>query len=225
MSEKDKRSPWLENYAAKMPDQLRAYFLDFVPRWLETHLDGLQQAEREEFLRKYEEAFLETLQSLEKLPLNAVRDGSEPGHYSFRIGKSDVFVNLRSALWTATKYAGPVAIVAIVSPAVLAALGIAVPHMTAGATASSAALLYQAFAKLQPMELDTYEAVAAAIERNRKRVLANSGASIEDVRKSFDLDGDLFPPKDLAPMLDQLVKKKVLERKVLGGVEQYFLAF
>jgi hypothetical protein len=56
MNEKDKRSPWLENYAAKMPDELRAYFLEFVPRWLETHLDGLQQAEREEFLRKYEEA-------------------------------------------------------------------------------------------------------------------------------------------------------------------------
>jgi len=78
---------------------------------------------------------------------------------------------------------------------------------------------------LEPMELDTYEAVAAGIERNRKRVLANSGASIEDVRKSFDLNGDLFPPKDLAAMLNQLVEKKVLERKVEGGVEQFFLAF
>jgi hypothetical protein len=225
MSEKDKRSPWLENYAAKLPDELRVYFIEFVPPWLESYLCGLQEAERDEFLLKYEEAFLETLQSLEELPLNAFRDGSEAGHYSIRIGKSGVFVNLRSALWTATKYAGPVAVAAIVSPALLAALGIAIPHLTAAATASSAALLYQAFAKLQPMELDTYEAVAAAIERNRNRMLGNSGASIDEVRRSFDLNGDLFPPKDLAAMLNQLVEKKVLDRKVLGGVEQFFLAF
>jgi hypothetical protein len=225
MSEKDKRSSWLEAYAAKMPEGLRAYFIEFIPPWLETHLGTIPEAEREKFLHDYETALVETLQLLEKLPLNQFKDGSEEGHYSIRIGKSDVFVNLKSALWTATKYAGPVAVVAIVSPALLAALGIAVPHLTAGATASSAALLYKAFAKLQPMELDTYEAVAAAIERNRKRVLANSGAAIEDVRKSFDLNGDLLPPKDLPAMLNQLVDKKVLDRNVEGGVEQFFLAF
>jgi hypothetical protein len=95
-------------------------------------------------------------------------------------------------------------------------------HLTAAGGASAAALLYKTFAKLQPMELDSYQAVAAAIERNKNRVLANSGASLEEVRESFRLNGDLLPPKSLGAMLDQLVNKGVLEKRCSEALNSSF---
>ena len=225
MSDQEPEYPWLDSYAAKLPEDQRDHFLQFFPPWLKSYLGGLGEAERNEFLVRYDDSFHESVEILTPLPLNSFRDGSESGSYSVRIGNSDLFVNLNTAFWTTAKYVGPVILAAAVSPLLLIHLGITAPHLTAVGGASAAALLYKAFAKLQPMELDSYQAVAAAIERNKNRVLANSGASLDEVRESFRLNGDLLPPKSLEAMLDQLVDKKVLERKVLGGVEQFFLAF
>ena len=225
MSDQEPAYPWLDSYAAKLPEDQREHFLQFFPPWLKSYLGELGEAERNDFLVKYEDAFHQSVQTLTPHPLNSFKDGTGPGHYSFRIGNSDLFVNVTSAFWVTVKYVGPVILAATVAPALLVHLGIAAPHLTAAGGASAAALLYKAFAKLQPMELDTYQALAAAFERNQNRVLGNSGASVDEVRESFRLDGNLLPPKDLKAMLDQLEKKGVLEKKVLGGVEQFFPAF
>jgi hypothetical protein len=201
---------------------------EFIPGWLEGPLKKLDPADRQQFLAEYEAAVRDGLQRLEKVPVNLHRDGTEEGHFSLRLGSSDYFLNVKKAVWTAAKYAGPLIFVAAVSPALLAYLGITaatMPHVTAGATGSAGLALYGAFSKLDPAELDTYTAVAAAIERNKNRVLANSGASVGDVKESFQKDSSLFPVTDPHPVLEQLVSKLVLEKKVLGGVEQYFLAF
>jgi hypothetical protein len=200
---------------------------DFIPTWLQVYLNTLGDSKRKDFLSKYEQAIHQTLDQLQNVPVNSVNDGAESGHLSVRLGKSNVFVNVKKSVWTALKYAGPLTLAAAVSPAVLAYLGITaamVPHVTVGATASTIAALCGAFKKLSPSELDTYQAVAEAIERNRMRMLGNLGADFEDVKKSFALDRDLFPPKDLKAMLDQLVTKEVLKKEVLN-VEQYFLVF
>jgi hypothetical protein len=225
MSDQETECPWLDSYAAKLPEDQRDHFLQFFPPWLKSYLGEMGEAERNDFLVKYEAAFHESVDTLTPLPLNSFRDGSEAGHYSIRIGDSDLFVNLNSAFWVTAKYVGPVILAAAVAPALLVHLGITAPHLTAAGGASAAALLYKTFAKLQPMELDSYQAVAAAFERNKNRVLGNSGASVEEVRESFRRNGDLLPPKNLEAMLDQLVNKGILEKKVLGGVEQFFPAF
>ncbi len=201
---------------------------EFIPSWLEGELKKLDPADRKQFLTEYEEAVRDGLQRLENAPVNRYRDGTEEGHFSLRLGSTDYFLNVKKAVWTAAKYAGPVILVASLSPALLAHLGLtaaSMPHVTAGTTGSAAAALYGAFSKLDPAELDTYAAVAAAIQRNKNRVLANSGASLEDVKESFKKDSSLFPVADPHAILEQLVSKLVLEKKALGGVEQYFLAF
>jgi hypothetical protein len=225
MSDQTAEPPWLKSFAARLPTSQQDHFLQFFPPWLKKYLGELGEAERNEFLVKYEDAFHQSVQSLTPLLLNSFEDGTGPGHYTIRIGDSDLFVNLNSAFWVTVKYVGPVILAAAVAPALLIHLGITAPHLTAAGGASAAALLYKAFAKLQPMELDSYQAVAAAFERNKNRVLGNSGASVDEVRESFRLDGNLFPPQNLEAMLDQLVNKGVLEKKVLGGVEQFFPAF
>lgn len=201
---------------------------DFIPAWLNDYLKTLKEDERKDFLRRYEEVVGQTLDQLQNVPVNTVTDSTEPGHFSVRLGKSSVFVNVKKSVWTALKYAGPLTLAAAVSPAVLAYLGITaamMPHVTVGATASTIAALCGAFKKLSPEELDTYQAVAEAIERNRARILANLGADLSEVQKSFQLNRDLYPPNDPKAMLEQLVAKEVLKKEVLGGVEQYFLVF
>lgn len=227
-SSNDISAPWLAGYLESLPQAERPYFLDFFPEWLQLYLGSLDENERKDFLAQYEEAFRESMAKLESVPVNLHRDGTEEGEFSVRVGDSDVFVNVKKAVWTTAKYAGPLILAAAISPALLVHLGItaaALPHLSVGTTASASIALYQSFAKLSPSELDTYQAVAVAIQRNKNRILANSGASIEDVRESFRRDAELFPPQDLRPTLDQLVAKFVLEKKVIGGVEQYFIAF
>jgi hypothetical protein len=201
---------------------------DFIPDWLQGYLNTLADDERKDFLSKYEDVVHQTLGQLQSVPLNKYSDGTEEGHLLVRLGKSNVFVNVKKSVWTTAKYAGPLILAVAVSPALLAYLGITaamMPHLTVGATASAIAALCGAFEKLSPSELDTYQAVAAAIQRNRNRVLGNAGADIREIRESFKLDRDLFPPNDLESMLNQLVTKQVLKKDVATGVEQIFLAF
>jgi hypothetical protein len=201
---------------------------EFIPDWLQTYLDNLPENERKNFLLKYEHAVHQALKQLEDIPLNIQTDGTEMGRLNVRFGHSDVFFNVKNSLWTAVKYVGPVMLAVAVSPALLAHLGITaamMPHATVASTASAVAALRGAFQKLDPAELDTYQATAAAIERNRNRVLANSGADLREVEATFNLDRDLVPPTDLKATLDQLVAKQVLKFAVIGGVGQYFLTF
>ena len=201
---------------------------DFIPDWLQTYLDSLPENERKDFLPKYEHAIHQALKQLETLPLNIQSDGTEMGNLNLRIGHSDVFFNVKNSLWTALKYSGPVMLAVVVYPPLLAHLGITasmMPHATVASTVSAVAALRGTFQKLDPAELDTYQAAAAAIDRNRNRVLANSGADLRDVEASFNLDRALFHPADLKATLDQLVAKQVLKFAVIGGVGQYFLTF
>ncbi len=201
---------------------------DFIPLWLQHHLDSLGAEERKQFLSIYEEAVQQALVRLQDVSVNKHSDGTEEGHFSLRLGSKEYFVNVKKAVWTAAKYAGPLIMAAAISPALLAHFGLTaamMPHISLGTAGSAVTALYGAFSKLSPSELDTYEAVAAAIERNKNQVLANSGADFRDVQESFRRHRNLFPPTDLHPMLEQLVSKLVLEKKVVGGIEQYFLAF
>jgi len=201
---------------------------EFVPPWLDAYLDTLEESESKDFLSKYEGAVHEALEQLQSLPVNAHSDGTEEGHYSVRLGNTNKFLNLNKAVWTTAKYAGPLIMAAAISPALLAHLGLTaamMPHITLGTSGSAVAAICGAFSRLDSAELDTYQAVVAAIERNKNRVLGNSGADIREIRESFKRDRDLFPPKDLEPMLEQLEKKLVLKKEVIGGVQQYFVAF
>jgi hypothetical protein len=136
-------------------------------------------------------------------------------------------VNLKEAVWTTAKYGGPLLLASAFAAPLLAVAGITVAaaHITLGTGASAGFALYEAFSRLNEDELDVYKAVAAAIERNKNRVLENEGADFKQVEHSYTLDKDLVPPLDLPAMLEQLEKKKVIESKVIGTVKQYFLSF
>jgi hypothetical protein len=199
----------------------------FIPPWLKSYLDRLGEADRKKFLQDYEAALEGTLHKLSELPANQFDDGTERGKFSVRIAGTKTFVNLKSAIWTSAKYAGPLVLASVFAPPLLGVLGISVAsaHVTVGGGASAGYALYQAFSRLDDFEMDTYKAVAAAIERNKNRVLENEGATEAQIMKSFGNDPDLMPPSNPRATLDQLEKKKVIEKKVIGGVEQYFLAF
>ena len=199
----------------------------FIPSWLQSYLAGLSEADRKKFIQNYESALEEMLLKLSELPANRFADGTEQGKFSVHIPGTNKFVNLKSAIWTSAKYAGPLVLAGVLAPPLLGVLGIsaASAHLTVGGGASAGYALYQAFSQVDDFEMDTYRAVAAAIERNKNRILENEGASEAQVRESFGLDRDLMPPSNLPATLEQLEKKKVIEKKVVGGVEQYFLAF
>ena len=108
----------------------------------------------------------------------------------------------------------------------LAAVGVTLAGTVSLGTAGSAvAALYGTFARLNSVEMDTYLAVAAAIERNKMRILGNSGASVAQVMQSFERDKELMRPDDPAAVLKDLVDKKVLTQDASTGLSQYFLAF
>ena len=224
MSENPSTPDWLQNFASKFTGDERLYFLDFFPGWLRTEVGKMEEPDCSVFLAKYEEAFRETLDKIQALPLNKVGDEDEPGRSSTRIGKTH-FINIKSAVWTTTKYAGPVALAVLFSPALLLHIGVTIPPATIATGASAGTLLFNAFAHLQASELDTYQAVAAAIDKNACRVLGNRGASQQDIEDAFKNNSSFMRPTNLGALLDQLVAKKVLEKKVEGGVEQFFLAF
>ncbi len=200
----------------------------FIPPWLQSYLAGLTEADRKKFLQDYEAAIEEILQKLSELPANQFADGTERGNFSVHIPGTNKFVNLKSAIWTSAKYAGPLVLAGVLAPPLLGVLGISVAsaHLTVGGGASAGYALYQAFSQLDDFEMDTYKAVAAAIERNKNRVLENEGASEDQIKASFGLDRDLMMPfSGLPTTLAQLEKKKVIESKVIAGVNQYFLSF
>jgi hypothetical protein len=199
----------------------------FIPLWLRNYLSTLGKAERDRFLSQYREAVLQMLEQLEKLPMNQLHDGTERGKFSTRIPGTNSFVNLKEAVWTTAKYGGPLLLASAFAAPLLAVAGITVAaaHITLGTGASAGFALYEAFSRLNEDELDVYKAVAAAIERNKNRVLENEGADFKQVEHSYTLDKDLVPPLDLPAMLEQLEKKKVIESKVIGTVKQYFLSF
>jgi hypothetical protein len=198
---------------------------EFIPLWLREYLDKLPEADRAEFLAKYRAGVEELLKRLEDLPANEF--GAKQGKFSARIPGTKSFVNLTDLVWTTAKLGGPVALATVFAPALLVHLGIVVTHpATMSTVGSSVAALYKAFASLNADEFDTYKAVAAAIERNANKQLANKGADVSEIQTSFELDEELMPPpQDLEPMLAQLEGKKVIKSKVLGGVNQYFLCF
>jgi hypothetical protein len=203
-------------------------FQRFIPPWLHRYLAGFSEADRGKFLIDYESALEAMLQKLSELPSNQFADGTERGKFSVHIPGTNKFVNLKSAIWTSAKYAAPLVLAGILAPPLLGVLGIsaASAHLTVGGGASAGYALYQAFSSLDDFEMDTYDALAAAIERNKNRVLENEGASEDQIKASFGLDHDLMmPASGLPAILAQLEKKKVIERKVIGGVEQYFLSF
>ena len=199
---------------------------EFIPPWLQKYLQGLSNDEREHFLVEYRAGLRELLRRLEDSPMNRWTDATERGKFSARIPGTNKFVNLNSALWTAAKYGGPLLLATAFFAPLVGVLGITVgAKMTLTTVGSAGAALYQAFASLNPIEMDTYVAVAAAIERNKNKVLENTGASLEQILRSFKLDKHLSKPHDPEAMLKNLVDKKVLAHDATSGVEQYFLAF
>lgn len=199
---------------------------DFFPSWLDEHLRKLTPEERDRFEGEYQSGVIEMLKELEKLPLNQFSDGADHGTFNVRVGKKNIFINLKDVSWTAAKYGGPLVLACIFAPALLAQIGIVVTHPTIMAgIGSSVAAVYKSFAALNASEMDTYSAVAAAVSRNAFRALGNQGASLDEVEESFRRDKSLMKPHSLLPMLNQLKSKRVIESKVFGGIDQYFLSF
>jgi hypothetical protein len=198
----------------------------FIPPWLRAYLDKLSEEQRQKFLTEYAGAIRSLIQRLAASPVNEGPDDLQRGKFSARIPGTNKFLNLKSSLWTALKYGAPLALAASLAPPLLAVLGIAVgSHVTLATVAGAGKALYDAFASLNPMEMDTYSAVAAAIERNKNKTLENSGASLPQIMESFQLDKQLLRPQDPEAMLKNLVDKKVLTQDASSGVSQYFLAF
>jgi hypothetical protein len=210
-----------------MPDTLKDDELtEFIPPWLQKYLQELGGDERDRFLVAYRAGIRELLQRLEASPMNQVADGTERGKYSARIPGTNKFVNLRSSLWTAVKYGGPLLLASAIAAPLVGLLGITVgAKVTLTTVGSAGAALYDAFASLNPIEMDTYLAVGAAIERNKNKILENSGADLAQILQSFKLDKQLSKPHDTEAMLKNLVDKKVLSLDATTGVPQYFLAF
>jgi hypothetical protein len=201
-------------------------FADFFPPWLDKYLHDLPPEERDQFEKDYQSGVIEMLKELEKLPLNQFSDGADHGTFNARLGNTKFFINLKEVSWTAAKYGGPLVLACIFAPALLAQIGIVVTHPTIMAgLGSSVAAVYESFAALNASEMDTYSAVAAAVSRNAFKILGNQGASLEEVEESFRRDKSLMKPHSLLPMLNQLKDKRVIESKVLGGIDQYFLSF
>jgi hypothetical protein len=208
--------------ADKLDDELAVPF----PRWLQTYLQGLGSDDRDQFLVAYRTGIREILERLEASPLNQVRDGTERGHFSVRIPGTNKFINLKSSLWTFVKYGGPLLLTTALAAPLVGLLGITVgAPVTISTIGSAVAALYNAFASLNLIEMDTYLAVAAAIERNKNQTLTNTGVSLPQILKSFKLDKQLSKPHDPEAMLKNLVDKKVLTYDAATGVAQYFLAF
>jgi hypothetical protein len=199
---------------------------EFMPLWFEEDLKHLDETARKQFLSEYESAIQELAEKLESSRLNQGADGTERGTLSVRIPGTTKFVNLKSTLWTLVKYGGPVVLASTVAAPLLAAVGVTVAGTISLSTAGSAvAALFGTFANLNSVEMDTYLAVAAAIERNKMRILGNSGASVAQVMESFQLDKNLMRPDDPQAVLKDLVEKKVLTQDASTGLSQYFLAF
>jgi hypothetical protein len=199
---------------------------EFIPPWLQKYLEGLSSDERDRFLLAYHSGMRELLELLAASPMNQGADGTERGKSSARIPGTNKFVNLKSSLWTAAKYGGPLLLASTIAAPLFGLLGITVAaQVTLTTIGSASAALYDAFASLNPIEMDTYLAVAAAIERNKNKVLENTGASLPQILQSFKLDKQLSKPHDPEAMLKNLVDKKVLAHDASTGVSQYFLAF
>jgi hypothetical protein len=199
---------------------------EFMPPWFQEDLKHLDENSRKRFLAEYEAAIEQLAAKLESLPINKVSDGTERGKSSVRIPGSNKFINLKSTLWTLVKYGGPLVLASTIAAPLLAAVGITLAGTVSLGTAGSAvAALYGTFASLNSVEMDTYLAVAAAIERNKMRILGNSGASLAQVMQSFERDKELMRPDDPEAVLKDLVDKKVLTQDASTGLSQYFLAF
>ncbi len=210
-----------------MTDAPRIAKLDeFIPPWFEKDLAHLHDAARKQFLTEYESAIEQLAAKLEALPMNQVSDGTERGKSSVRIAGTNKFINLKSTLWTVVKYGGPVVLASTIAAPLLAAVGITVAGTVSLGTAGSAvAALFGTVANLNSVEMDTYLAVAAAIERNKMRILSNSGASVAQVMESFGREKELLRPDDPQAVLKDLVEKKVLTQDASTGLSEYFLAF
>lgn len=210
-----------------MPEDQEHELNDFLPDWLQKHLETLPSTEREQFLAEYRTGIQDLLNKLESLPLNQVPDGTERGQFSARIPGTNIFIHLKSSLWTAAKYGGPLLLASSLAAPLVGALGITVAAPKIISTVGSAvAALYQAFAKLKAIEMDTYLAVAATIERNENQRFKPHGASLPQILATFKREKkNLEKPNDLEAMLNSLVEKKVLTRKVDTGTERYYLAF
>jgi hypothetical protein len=199
---------------------------DFVPPWLEKDLEKLDDGARKQFLARYESTIQELVEKLESSPLNHGDDGTERGKLSARIPGTTKFFNLKSGLWTLVKCGGPLLLAGTIAAPLLAAVGVTLGGTVTLLTAGSAvAALYDAFASLNPVEMDIYLAVVAAIERNKTTILVNRGASVEQVVESFRRDKQLMRPDDPGAVLKQLVEKKVLTYDASTGLPEYFLAF
>ena len=200
---------------------------DFLPNWLKDDPDlaKLDANQRKQFLAQYESAIRELLEKFDSSRLNQTAGGTR-GRLSVRIPGTNSFFNLTSGLWTLAKYGGPVVLAATVAAPLLAAIGISVAGTVTLSTAGSAvAALYNAFANLNSLEMDTYLAVVAAIDRHKMKILTNRGATLDQVMESFDREEDLMRPQDVNAVLKGLVDKKVLKHDPSTGVSEYFLAF
>jgi len=201
---------------------------DFLPPWLEQYLGKMDAQQRAQFLLQYGDAVQQMLSKLEDLPFNQVQDGSERGTFNVRIpGSDNKFVNLKELIMATAKYGGPLLLASAFAAPLLALVGIkvAAAHLTLSTGSSAGFALFEAFSRLNEDEMEVYQAVAAAIERNKNKVLGNQGASIKDVEESYRLDPKLLPQGDLPGMLKQLEKKKVIKGEMVGGILQYFLSF
>ncbi len=210
-----------------MPEYQEYKLDDFLPTWLQGYLENLPTLERERFLAEYDAGIQDLLKQLEEVPLNKVQDGTERGNYSVKIPGTNIFINLKSSLWTLAKYGGPLLLASSLAGPLLGPLGItfATPKILS-TVGSAVAALYQAVTELNATEMDTYLAVAATIEHNKIQRFDPAGASLPQILDSFDRNKhSLTQPRDLKAMLSSLVEKKVLARNVETGTERFYLAF
>jgi hypothetical protein len=148
----------------------------FISPWLQEDLKKLDSNARKEFLVQYESAIQELLEKFEKSPMNQGATGQRK--CSVRIGGTK-FLNVKSTLLTLVNYGVPLVLAGTIAAPLLAAVGITVAGTVSLTTAGSAvAASYGTCASLNSVEMDTYLAVAAAIEQKKMTLLVNSGATV-----------------------------------------------
>jgi uncharacterized protein YpuA (DUF1002 family) len=200
---------------------------EFFPDWLKEQLARVDDQHRKQFLENYESAVKELLKNLESLPMNEVDDGTGRGKLQAIIPGTNISFNIRSSLWTLAVYGATLVLAGTVAAPVLATVGVTLSGTIAlSSVVTAIKAVKDAFAKLNSVEMDIYNAVLAAIDRNRMKVLRSTGgATLEQVLESFKLDKELMRPDNPRAVLDDLAGKKVLTRSASGGDWLYSPAF
>jgi hypothetical protein len=195
---------------------------DLIPDWLRQYLNSLPDREREQHLTRYCELIQQLAGQLSQSQV--IKPDAQQGQFSIKLG-GNTFFNLKEGLKEVVKVGGAVLFASVIGGPLVLGIPIAEGMSWAGIGGAVAGLA-QNLSTLNPDEMDTYKAVAIAIDGNKMKVLGPEGATLKQVEDVFvQKKKTLSRPDDVKAIVDILVEKKVLHRETRGGSVEYFVSF